>query len=182
MAGTVLVENHTQSIAIHWLRFAIDPRDLRQSSTYQSMSVNIYNMRIIYRYICIYIIIVNWKFIGHVELIDSLFLAPSRRCLARTGRSSPLVVALREQIGDRLLIAGAHTRRLRCWGNIFVFCLLYFATKVQSRRFMPCIQARATFTIFADLCGVSVSCEVIEVCWYRGSGGDSVLNLIEVMS
>lgn len=33
-----------------------------------------------------------------------------RRCLARTGRSSPLVVALREQIGDRLLIAGAHTR------------------------------------------------------------------------
>ena len=123
-------------------------------------------------YIYIIIYILNWKFIGHVELIDSLFLAPSRRCLARTGRSSPLVVALREQIGDRLLIAGAHTRRLRCWGNIFVFCLLYFATKVQSRRFMPCTQARATFTFFADLCGISVSCEVIEVCWYRGSGGD----------
>jgi len=33
-----------------------------------------------------------------------------RRCLARTGKSSPLVVALREQIGRRLLIAGAHTR------------------------------------------------------------------------
>ena len=33
-----------------------------------------------------------------------------RRCLARTGRSSPLVFALREQIGRRLLIAGAHTR------------------------------------------------------------------------
>lgn len=33
-----------------------------------------------------------------------------RRCLARTGRFSPLVIALREQIGKRLLIAGAHTR------------------------------------------------------------------------
>ena len=33
-----------------------------------------------------------------------------RLCLARTGRSTPLVVALKEQIARRLLIAGAHTR------------------------------------------------------------------------
>jgi len=33
-----------------------------------------------------------------------------RRCLARTGRSAPLVRALRQQLARRLLIAGAHTR------------------------------------------------------------------------
>jgi len=33
-----------------------------------------------------------------------------RRCLARTGRTAPLVKALRQQLTRRLLIAGAHTR------------------------------------------------------------------------
>jgi len=33
-----------------------------------------------------------------------------RRCLARTGRTAPLVRALRQQLQRRLLIAGAHTR------------------------------------------------------------------------
>jgi len=33
-----------------------------------------------------------------------------RRCLARTGRTAPLVRALRRQLSRRLLIAGAHTR------------------------------------------------------------------------
>jgi len=33
-----------------------------------------------------------------------------RRCLARTGRTAPLVRALRQQLSRRLLIAGAHTR------------------------------------------------------------------------